>query len=184
MIKALLIDADNFADAHLPDEVLDAIENGLKVISSQGTKLENELKGANKKYFSELKKAAGNHEVCAGSVKKKTRQMKILEVEREILSNDNAVLAGAIVSRANMLITKNDKLKKNFKKCTSINLNTSCKHRTALAANANRKVITPPHEEGPKRSRKGTSKKKLRELLAASSCSPVSCNCRNGGLTC
>ena len=58
MIKALLIDADSFADAHLPDEVLDAIENGLKVISSQGTKLENELKGANKKYVSELKKAA------------------------------------------------------------------------------------------------------------------------------
>ena len=34
MIKALLIDADSFADAHLPDEVIDAIENGLKVISS------------------------------------------------------------------------------------------------------------------------------------------------------
>ena len=58
MIKALLIDADSFADAHLPDEVLDAIENGLKVISSQGTKLDDELKGANKKCFSELKKAA------------------------------------------------------------------------------------------------------------------------------
>jgi len=70
MIKALLIDADSFADAHLPDEVLDAIENGLKVISSQGTKLENELKGANKKYFSELKKAARSLEVFADSVKK------------------------------------------------------------------------------------------------------------------
>ena len=72
MIKALLIDADSFADAHLPDEVIDAIENGLKVISSQGTKLEKELKGANKKYFNELKKAAGILEVCADSVKKKT----------------------------------------------------------------------------------------------------------------
>ena len=71
MIKALLIDADSFADAHLPDEVIDAIENGLKVISSQGTKLEKELKGANKKYFSELKKAARILEVCADSVKRK-----------------------------------------------------------------------------------------------------------------
>ena len=184
MIKALLIDADSFVDAHLPDEVLDAIENGFKVISSQGTKLENELKGANKKYFSELKKAARILEFCADSVKKKTRQMKILEGEREILSNNTAVLAGAIVSRANTLITKDDKLKKDFKKCASINRNTSCKHRIALAANANRKVITPPHEAGPKRSRKGTSKKKVRELLAEASCSPVSCNCINGCPTC
>ena len=81
MIKALLFDADSFADARLPDEVLDAIENGLKVISSQGTKLENEVKGANKKYFSELKKAARILEVCADSVKKKTRQMKFLRVK-------------------------------------------------------------------------------------------------------
>ena len=51
MIKALLIDADSFADAHLPDEVIDAIENGLKVISSQGTKLENELKGCKQEIF-------------------------------------------------------------------------------------------------------------------------------------
>ena len=57
--------------------------------------------------------------------------MKILEGEREILSNDTAVLAGAIVSRANTLITKDDKLKKDFKKCASINRNTSCKHRIA-----------------------------------------------------
>ena len=90
--------------------------------------------------------------------------MKILEGEREILSNDTAVLAGAIVSRANTLITKDDKLKKDFKKCASINRNSSCKHRIALAANANREVITPPHEAGPKRSWKGTSKKKVTDF--------------------
>ncbi|MGC6497403.1 MAG: type II toxin-antitoxin system VapC family toxin [Candidatus Puniceispirillaceae bacterium] len=185
MTKALLIDANCFAAKHLPELIHEAIkEEGLQVISSQGTKLETELKNADKQFFSTLKSAARILEICSFSVQKKTSEIEELERMRYIQSNDTAVLAGAIVSRANTLVTKDADLKKDFKKCASIDQKTGCKHRIDLPANSCRKVITPTHAAGPKWPEKGTPARKVRKLLAEACCSPVSCNCVNGGPTC
>lgn len=185
MTKGLLIDADSFGMKKLESEVYDAIvDGGLQVISSRDTELERELRDADRALFSQLKKAAKICDVCSSSVSKKIQQMTILRSDKKILSNDVAVLAGAIVSRTNTLITKDGNLKKDFKACGSIDQKTQCRHRIDLPSNSSRKVITPPHASSPGKPPRGTPKKKVRELLEQVCCSPINCNCLNGGPTC
>ena len=185
MTRALLIDADSFGIKKLGPEIYSAIEHdGLQVISSQGTDLERELKGADGKFFSILKTAARTHEVCSFSVTKKTQQLERLQSSGGLVSNDCAVLAGALISRANTLVTKDGSLKADFRNCRLIDQRTSCAHRLPLPPNKCRTVITPPHPSSPGRPPKGTPSKKTTELLRKARCSPTSCNCINGGPTC
>lgn len=182
MTRAVLVDADSFSYGHILPEMKEAIrKEGLKIISASGTKFGDELKGADKKWYAELKRSARILELCQSSVAKKIVQLELLIANQAIESDDAKALAGAIISRANTIVTKDEKLKRDFKKVRLVDRKTVCCHRIDLNPCKSQKVITPSH--GPF-SKKGTKSKDIKRLLNAAECSSVSCNCVNGGPSC
>ena len=127
MTKALLVDADSFSYRHILPEIKEAIKtDGLKIISASGTEFGNELRQADEQWYAQLKSAARICELCQSSVAKKIVQLEQLIADREIESNDAKTLAGAIISRANTIVTKDRKLKCDFKKVKSVDQKTVC----------------------------------------------------------
>ncbi len=182
MIKALLVDADSFSLGHILQEIKRAVfEDGIQIISASGAEFGDELRQADKRWYAQLKSAARICELCQPSVAKKIVQLEQLIADREIESNDAKTLAGAIISRANTIVTKDRKLKCDFKKVKSVDQKTVCCHRIDLNVCGPQKVITPPHGAARK---KGTKPKDIKRLLNDARCSPTSCNCINGGPTC
>ena len=127
MTNAVIVDADSFSYGHILPEIKEAIKSvGLKIISASGTEFGNELRQADKQWYAQLKSAARFCALCQSSVAKKIFQLEQLIADREIESNDAKTLAGAIISRANIIVTKDRKLKCDFKKVKSVDQKTVC----------------------------------------------------------
>ena len=162
MMRAILIDANSFSRGNMRAEVADALcLKSLKAISSKDTILDDELWDAGAGLYRELLRNNKLIYVCTESVKKKTKQLK--EIVR---SNDPHVIAVAIASSANILVSNDHALGDDFKNCKSLDQKTGCKPNKQLGRNKDRKIIC-----------KTTSRKDVLRLLSTASCKTNRCPC-------
>ena len=125
--KALIVDANVFAK--LRPEVRNAVRETLKIVISKGGKLENELWNAKRERFAEYKRTRRFYDkICNECVEEKTEQLEAVnrdainrKTRRLLHSNDSHVVALAIISGANVLVTADQYLQKDFSKCNYIN---------------------------------------------------------------
>lgn len=176
MTKALIIDANSFGK-NLHDEVLKALRTGkIKAILSRGGKFEDELRTANMKRYAEYRKQNIFHYVCDVSVKRKYKQLKQQKSTNPQLykSDDPHVLALAIVSAANTLVSSDRHLCDDFKQCEKIDQESGCLPNQGLPTTGKRKLIM---------SKGSLDNKKTSRIIKnakAKSCR-CQCQCMNGG---
>ena len=179
MTNALIIDTNMFGKDFRP-EVYDAIMNdGLKVVTSENGTLEEELIRANIDLYVELGSAGKLHFMCSKSVEKKQKQLLKLAKSAKLQSNDHHVIALAMVSCANTLVTNEKaKLINDFKDIKDIHNNRlhrlNCITDNRLGSKSTQKVI---RKDSPN-SRE--VKKLVRKAKAVGYC----CECINKGGGC
>ena len=156
--RALIIDASVFGE--LRSEVSKAVKNKLKIVISEGGKLEKELRKAKPERFSEYKRTLRFYdEICNECVEEKIEQLELVDREainrkttRLLRSNDSHVIALAIISGANVLVTADQDLQEDFGKCNSIDNRANREKRNGFKRNnlqPDRKVITQKTPEKP-----------------------------------
>ena len=129
--KALIIDANCFSGNNLRDEIKDAIIRGdLVPIWSKSGQLANELKKANFIRFRQYANAGKFYCVCNICVERKTEHLKS---NCDLQSNDEHIVALALVSGANTLATNDCPLINDFKNCNKIESSSSCRKRQGNA---------------------------------------------------
>ena len=136
--NALIVDANVFRD--LRPEIKDAIINrNLKIIISKKGLLESELRTAKKTLFREYKRQKKFYDtICNESVERKMKHLEYLKQKQDLLCSDDAhIIALAIVSGANVLVTEDQKLIDDFGKCNDIDRQSECTSRERIR----RKVI-------------------------------------------
>jgi len=138
MTKALILDAC-LIGGNMRQEVKEAVYNRIiKILIIKGGKLERELKGNRKAGGAVYKEYAMNgffHFICEDSVTKKYNHLLNKGL---IKSDDQHIVALALVSGANILHTEDKCLISDFINCNQIEKNTNC-----ISSNHNpkRKVI-------------------------------------------
>jgi hypothetical protein len=137
MTKAIILDASCFSGNNLRNEIKAKIRCGdLVPIWSKSGKLAKELKQADFIRFREYAKAGKCYCVCNICVERKTNHLKS---NCKLESNDGHIVALALVSGANTLVTNDCLLIKDFKDCNEIDKSSRC--RTRQGTKISRKVI-------------------------------------------
>ena len=156
--KALIVDANVFAK--LRPEVRNAVRETLKIVISKGGKLENELWNAKRERFAEYKRTRRFYDkICNECVEEKTEQLEAVNrdainrrMRRLLRSNDSHVIALAIISGANVLVTADQNLQKDFSECNSIDNRANREKRNGFKRNnlqPDRNLITQKTPEKP-----------------------------------
>ena len=174
MSGTILIDANSFSKGNLRQDIEEKLFSGeLRAITSLDTKFDKELSKAASQFYSNLRRAYLFATVCNRSLKNKTRQLK---KNPSLKSNDPHVVAVAITSAVNVLVSTDVKLAKDFKNCRKLDQQTPCRSNCHLGNNKSRKVI-----------RKTTRQSDVRKFLCIASCKTTHCPCMDpssGGRTC
>ena len=171
MNGAILIDANSFSKGNMKQEIEDRLLSGeLAAITSPGTRLERELSRAASQFYSNLRQAGRLIVICPRSVRNKTRQLK---ASNELESDDPHVVAVAITSAVNVLVSDDKPLAKDFKNCRKLDQQTRCRRNSHLGNKDTRKVI-----------RKTTKQKDVDKFLCMASCGTTECPCIKLGKTC
>ena len=150
MTKAIILDANRIG-RNMRKEVKEAIyKRRIRILIFKGGKLERELKGRRERgstCFREYAKNGFFHNVCERSVTKKNNH---LIQEGLIRSDDQHIIALALVSAANTLHTEDNTLIEDFLNCDDIDTRNSC---IKSRQNPKRKVIkaTSPNSAEVKR---------------------------------
>lgn len=124
---AIIIDANCFSDTNLRSEIRNKIKaKKIKVILDSGGPLEKELKQANINLYRLYALGGRFYKICKKSVEKKTAHLESLNL---LSSNDHHIIAVAIISGANILVTEDLELKKDFKNCDDVDKKSNCLKR-------------------------------------------------------
>ena len=145
MTKAIIVDTNSFG-RQLRKKVKDALDKRkVKIVLGKGSNLESELqgKGVNPlirdegRRYKEFNHKRFFHFICGKSVNRKEAHL----LSKSLLkSNDAHVIALAIVSGANILVSNDTKLINDFKKCKTIDRGSNCIKRSD---NIDRIVVKP-----------------------------------------
>ncbi len=172
MTKAAIIDANAFSKAMRP-EIEDAInKEGLKIVRSEGGKLDQELRDAGLKRYKEYRdnkyakygQAGKFYSVCNKSVEKKQKSIKD---KVTLKSNDDHIIALAIVACANTLVTDDINLISDFKDVRRINRDAGCIKNNRLESKGGQKVVQ----------KKSPTKKAVKELIEKAKAEGFCCEC-------
>ena len=115
MTKAIILDANRIGK-NMREEVKEAIlkDEGVKILIFKDGKLERELKGKREhggKWYKEYKNFKAFKYVCQRSVARKNRHL----IQKELIeSDDQHIIALALVTGANTLHTEDQKLIADF----------------------------------------------------------------------
>ena len=119
MTKAIILDANRIGE-NMREEVRKAIYNrDVKILFYKGGKFERELRGQRENGGRRYREYANNgflHEVCQKSVDRKSAQ---LIQKGLILSDDQHIIAIALVTGANILHTEDNRLIEDFQRCNN-----------------------------------------------------------------
>lgn len=172
MRGAILIDANSFSKGKMRQEIEDKLLSGeLVAITSLGTKLEDELLEANTQFYINLRRASRFITICPTSVENKIKQ---LEDNPNFKSDDPHMVAVAITSAVNVLVSLDEDLAKDFKNCRSLDQQTKCRNNNCLGKNVKtRKVIG-----------KKTRPPDVNRFLRIARCRTKECPCIKLGQTC
>ena len=164
VIPAILIDSKSFSKGNLRVDIEDALVNKkLKLITSKGTLLDDELQAASMKFYIDLSRARVILSVCKVSVTQKINQFtnKI-----SITSDDPHVLAVAVTSAATVLVSDDKDLANDFRASKNYDTAFDCVTNPCLKGNRTRKII-----------RRTTSQNDVNRFLALAVCRSLECPC-------
>ena len=168
-VPALIIDANSFSEKKLSSEFKNLIlKYDLLLVWSDDGQLSDELKSANKKRFVQHSIAGKFFCVCNTCVERKAEHLRN---QNTLESNDHHIIALAIVSAANTIVTEDSKLVSDFKNCNKIDRWSKCRKRQGKAT----KRIVINLASTPK----NIIQKKLREASAKHE--HCSCSCEGRG---
>lgn len=172
-VSGFLIDANSFSDGNLSPEVREALRTAKAdpVISPRG-QLAKELRRSNAELFIEYEDAGRFALVCDSATRSKQRELTQAGAHS---SDDPHVLAVAIVSRANLLVSNDRALGTDFKGLKRIESATIRGEPDKLPKARN--IITYPSGKGA--ARKGTASANARRLLASARAYRNGCVCRS-----
>ena len=176
MTKAIIVDASSFG-GNLREKVKEALTKGIvKIVLGEGSTLKFELqgKGANTSsknesgHYREFSRQGFFYFICGESVNRKEEHLRRLKL---LKSNDAHVIALAIVSGANILVSNDVKLINDFKKCNTIDKKSNCIRRSD---NIDRLVVKPDSPDD----------KKVMRLLKEAKVKYERCDCMINGVGC
>ena len=160
MSNAIIVDANSFGN-NLRHDIRQAITAGkVKVVIPGEGKFRDELRNSNSDLFVRYSGSGRFHYVCVKQVHEICTRLtssrciacRGLKKCKCIKSNDAHVIALAIVSGANVLVTNDKKLSNDFKRCTKIHRNYGGDSKLKLPEDNKRKVINSHKGGTPKKS--------------------------------
>ena len=190
MRKSIIVDANSFG-SNLRHDVRQAIADGkVKVVIPLEGKFREELRNSNKSLFATYSNSGRFHYICVKQLHETCKRLKSAECTacrrfrkcNCIKSNDSHVIALAIVSGANILVSNDKKLSEDFKRCTKTHINLGGKRDHLLPVDGKRRVISSNET--------GTPSKSVRKIISevypshgSGSCVGNFELCRNGSLS-
>ena len=166
MNKGIIVDANCFGE-NLRADVRHAVESGsLRIILPTRGKLHSEVRRANTEIYREYRRNRMIHFLCKRQVTNALRRLthsrcRCCGVSRCdcITSDDEHVIATAIVSRANVIVSNDEELMSDFENCKDIDLKFGGTDSTEMPNSKQRRIITCEKSPGDGAKKKSATHK-------------------------
>ena len=147
--RGIIVDANCFGE-NLRKDVRDAVEDKkVRIIIPTDGKLRMEVRRANIEIFREYSRNRFFHFICRKQVEstiQRLRRVKCSSCKISqcgcIRSDDEHIIAAAIVSRANVIVSNDEKLMSDFENCKEIDLKYGGTNSTDMPDCGQRRIIT------------------------------------------